>query len=313
MNNFLFSLNFRKYFESLVRSWRFHTVINATTLAVLSGSFTIVVGALVAYKNVNKLIISWDEKVQLSVYLDDQISTDEKEKIEQYLNSEKNFSQVSYLSKTEARKLFENQMNQVESDLFLEDEEFNPLPASFEASLSSQVSNKINFLKDVADHVSQMSGVDDISYGQGWVDRYSALVNGITKSGLSLIVVLMFGSILVIGNSIRSSVFQRIEEIKIMELVGATQIMVRAPFVFEGAITGAVSGALALFIGYLVTRWQSQLILDQFGLLNIGSNIEFLSFFQGMIFVLMGAIFGALGSYLCVQRINSGWANSSEN
>ena len=59
---------------------------------------------------------------------------------------------------------------------------------------------------------------------------------------------LIVASLMLIGNTIRLSIFTRRREVEVMRLVGATRWFIRWPFVIEGVVVGFMGGLVAIII-----------------------------------------------------------------
>ena len=122
----------------------------------------------------------------------------------------------------------------------------------------------------------------------------------VTITAAVLAALLMAASILLIGNTIRLSLYARRREVEVMKLVGATDWFIRRPFVIEGVIVGA-SGAVLAIAALGVTKLA---VLDplaaNWNLIEAPRTIPFLP----LVFVLVGAgiAVSALGSGLSLRR-----------
>jgi cell division transport system permease protein len=115
--------------------------------------------------------------------------------------------------------------------------------------------------------------------------------------------ILVIAAVLLIGNTIRLSIFARRREVEVMRLVGATNWFIRWPFVIEGLIfglIGALAAVLLLFIGKVT-------IIDH--ILNLStsplqqqtdSTIGLPAL--ALILIVAGAVLGALGSGITLRR-----------
>lgn len=280
-----------------------------TTMFVLSGVFSIMMGFFVVYENIDRILTQWGDKVQLSVYLNDEISETEKSKIETYITDASKFSGHQFVSKSQAAENFKQQMQGYAPDLMEDDEFGNPLPSSFEVTVKSglNVDDQIELLVSSAKSLLNFKGVSDVSYGQSWVENYASIVQGFSASAIGLIVVLIVGSVLVIGNSMRHAVSQRHKEIEVLELVGATSWSLRRPYIFEGAVMSTLAGVFGVVISYFVIQWQSGLIQKELGFVGFGAGFEFIGFFNILLFLAIVALLGGLASYVSVRNINTGW------
>ncbi|MBA3866550.1 MAG: ABC transporter permease [Solirubrobacterales bacterium] len=61
-------------------------------------------------------------------------------------------------------------------------------------------------------------------------------------------VLLILASLMLIGNTIRLSIFTRRREVEVMRLVGATRWFIRWPFMIEGVVVGFIGGAVAILV-----------------------------------------------------------------
>lgn len=300
--------------QSFLRSWQHHASIQMATLVVLTGTFTIITLFFFLHSNLTRLLTRWGDEVQMAVFLEDNASSEQISRVQKFLTHSGVFSKVHFVSKQEAALKFQKQMGH-QSPLLINDPDFaNPLPASFEVLLQQGVSTDQGYKKmvDLAQKIGELAGVEDISYGQGWVENYASLVKVFSSSSWLLIIVLLAGSLLVVGNAVRSSVQQRRDEIEVMELVGATPFMIRAPFIFEGAMLGLAAAIFSSGICFLLYRWQQQVALEHLGFWGMAAEVRFLTWDQVLSVLLLGGWFGAFGSYLCVRGIATGWSAANK-
>src|SRR6185312_7238008 len=112
-------------------------------------------------------------------------------------------------------------------------------------------------VKRVADRVKTYSFIDDVRYGEEWIEKLHRLRNiaGISGLGLAFAVV----SMIIIGATIRMAVLARAKEISIMRLVGATDGYIRRPFLVEGFAKGVMGGLLALAL-----TWLAQSLIEKY-------------------------------------------------
>ena len=134
-------------------------------------------------------------------------------------------------------------------------------------------------------------------------DLLLAVARFIQWAGLALISILMVASILLIGNTIRLSIFARRREVEVMKLVGATNWFIRWPFVIEGIVCGLIGAALAVVLLFavkvtIVDTWikgaDDALTRDQATALAFP--------LLGLILIVSGAVVGALGSGITLRR-----------
>ena len=165
------------------------------------------------------------------------------------------------------------------------------LPASIEVRLRPGFRDP-DQVRSVASRIATYQFVDDVRYGQEWVEKLARIRNIAGLAGLALGLAFAVVAIMIIGTTIRMAVLARSREISIMRLVGATDGFVRRPFLIEGFVKGILGGGVALLL-----TWLASLLISRY--------IVKTSFFDpglATIGVIGGAIIGLLGSLVSVGR-----------
>ena len=217
---------------------------------------------------------------------------------------------ITYISREVATENFRGQIASYAPDLLSDADFANPFPASFRISFKGAVKGPedLKVLDKLAKRLGELDGVEDVSYGESWVRNYSSFVSTIAAGGVTLMVVLLIGGLFVIGNSVRASIATRREEIEILELIGATTHMIRRPYIVEGAFMGAAASLSALILNFFFHLWQMNLLHSSVALGRLAGQFSFMGFGFCSLFIVGGAALGALGAYLTIRRINTGWS-----
>ena len=135
------------------------------------------------------------------------------------------------------RELRERMKGQIDTSILTE----NPLPDKFRIKVRDPEQ-----VPAVAARIRKLPGVQNVDYGRDVVQRLLQLGAVARRAGIGLIVLFVLVAGIIISNTIRLTVFARRREISIMQLVGATNMYIRMPFICEGLIDGALGAALAL-------------------------------------------------------------------
>ncbi len=296
--------------RNLIRTWREHTGMQLATLTVLTGTFTVVTLFFFLHSNMTRILTNWGQDVQLAVFLKDEASGEAVKRIEEFLRGLPGLGEIKYVSKESAAELFQKQMGHYSPQLLTDPEFGNPLPASFEIRFAEGIHSEstYNEMVKTAKKIAALIGVEDVSYGQGWIENYAAVLKVFSSSSYLLILILLAGSLLVVGNAIRNAISQRREEIEVLELVGATAFHIRLPYLIEGAVLGGLAALFSLVFCYFIFRWQQNVAAAHLGFWGLASEVKFLDHIQIVSIFSLGVLFGTLGSYVCVRRIASGWA-----
>jgi cell division transport system permease protein len=115
------------------------------------------------------------------------------------------------------------------------------LPASIEVRLKEGFRDPTH-VRAIATRLEVYDFIDDIRYGEEWVEKLHRLRTIATAVGVSLGLTFALVAIIIIGSTIRMAVLARSREIRIMRLVGATNGFIRAPFLIEGFLKGLLGG-----------------------------------------------------------------------
>jgi cell division transport system permease protein len=207
---------------------------------------------LILVYDVQEIITSIKGQVEIAVYLKDNITDDLKVYLEDEITGWNEVSTVEYVSKEEA---FERFKEQNEGSDILKEIEGNPLPASFEITLSDPEKVELVALRFVDREGEFIEGVDDVIYGQDYVQKLFAITAIVGTIAFLIIAVLLLATVVLIFNTIRLSIHARRQEVEVMKLVGATNWFVRIPFLIEGLFEGFVGGLISVFLLYFLSEY----------------------------------------------------------
>jgi cell division transport system permease protein len=231
----------RYLFRGAVRSW----TRNLGTIAPALGSMTILLllsgfAGLGWYTLRSAAARASADAAVLHVYLRDDASQADVDKLHTKLLSDSRVARVSYVSKAEALKQAARRPGLPDLTGVTDP---NPFPASFDLTL-----RRVQEVGAVAASVQHDPPVDPVvptSYEAGTYQRLQQVLTWVGVAGAVLVLLLAFVAVTVTANGVRAAVHARRDEVMIMQLVGARRWMVRGPFVIEGALTGAAAGILA--------------------------------------------------------------------
>lgn len=286
--------------------------LKVSTLVVVTACFVVMGAALLVSQNFRNILTLWGEDVQMTVYLSQDLSEKGRQDIESKIKENEDVAAVKFVTQEQALGDFRSQMASYAPDISQDEELLRLIPASLLVQLKTDVAaaEQTAVLQSMAGKLRQLEGVDEVSYGQDWVEKYAALVNAIELTLRALCLVILAASLFVMSNAIRASVQARKDEIVVLEMIGATPSMIRKPFLVEGAVLGIVSSVLSLGLCFAVYIGIKNLLTTKLSFLQLGEHIQFLGPVLLVVFVVAGTGLGALGSYLCVRRMNDGFAGS---
>jgi cell division transport system permease protein len=277
--------------EAALSLWRGRQAGILSTLTIALALF-VLGGFLLVTANLDRLGTEWSRAAELSVYLKDDVTAEQRRAVEAALAPGDLVASHEYVSKSDALVRFK----QTFSDLApaLDSVETNPLPASFEVRLrpAPDAGAAVDIL---AARLQQLPGVADVRYDRQWLDRLLSAIRVIRGVGFVLGSVLTIAAALTVANVVRLALYARRDELDIMQLVGAPQVYIRGPFVMEGVLQGGAGALLALAVlgvAYLALR--DRYLVPLATALNV-SSIHFLPAELCFLLVIGGMAVGCIG------------------
>lgn len=275
-------------FEGFRRA-RVPSFISITTVAfmlILVGIF------LVATVNLNRLLDVFHRQVDVEVFIDNSFDDEKIRELETQILKLDGIDKVEFISKEMAAQFFKTEFG----DEIFEILEDNPLPSSFRVELDKKYRDPEG-IQIIATQLKELPGVDDIVYRRDLLillnqyARYTVIFNAIVGAFVCL------GSLFMISNTTRLIIMAKRNIIEAMRLVGATSIFIRTPFLIEGVVQGILGGAIAAATIKIFVK----LINVEIPNLIVVENTNYL------IIILIGVIFGFLGSYFATTRFIERW------
>jgi cell division transport system permease protein len=277
--------------EAALSLWRGRQAGMLSTLTIALALF-VLGGFLLVTTNLDRLGTEWGRVAELSVYLKDDVTAEQRRAIEAALAPGDVVASHEYVSKSDALVRFK----QTFSDLApaIDSVETNPLPASFDVRLRPGPGTSAG-VDILAARLQQLPGVADVRYDRQWLDRLLSAIRVIRGVGFLLGSVLTIAAALTVANVVRLALYARRDELEIMHLVGAPTAYVRGPFVMEGVFQGGAGALLALAVlgvAYLALR--ARYFVPLAAALNV-SSIQFLPLQLCFLLVVGGMAVGCIG------------------
>ncbi|GIM28268.1 cell division protein FtsX [Clostridium polyendosporum] len=279
-------------FKSLKRNSTISLASMATVLATL---FVFGVFLLTAI-NINIGVKDVESKVEIKVFLKDNISTSDQQNVETKLKDTNGVKDVVFESKQEALSRFKQQLNDNASILEGYDDKNNPLPSSFVVKLNTPDDSKT-----VSDTVKDMNGVESVGNDQELIDKIASFAKTVRWVGVAIFIILIFVSLFLIVNTIKLTVYSRRREVGIMKFVGATDWFIRWPFILEGITIGVVGAILSDIALYFAYKGVYEKITVNLFTVQLMSPIYVLSTMSWQ-FILSGTIIGIFGSIIALRK-----------
>lgn len=299
-------------FRRIVRTGFFNLLRNAwlsiAAMAVMLITLTIVLFSIIANATFANTIAQINDKIDISVYLKDDIGDQRRIQLIDQIKNLKNVKTVDYLSKDDALTKYK-QANADNTELLIAiSQTDNPLPASLQ--IKPRDVNKIDEIKAFLEQadIKQLQS-DETSYSgdrKEAVDKITSATNFLRRAGVIGVVIFAIISMLIIFNTIQMAIFNRRDELTIMRLLGASTWFIRGPFVVESIMYGVLSAVISIAVlnGLFVVS-SSTLQATSLGLLDIDyANRYFGAHFWGILTMQLaiGIFIGAASSIIATRR-----------
>jgi cell division transport system permease protein len=298
------SLKLWRTFQESVRNIRRNGWLAFATVSILTLSLFIVSLSALLGLTTNLLLENLREKISVNVSFNPDISEDRIREVQGELSQyTQEIKSVEYISREQALKDFlEQNNNDPVIKKAIEEIGENPLLASLVIKANSadnypliveQIQNS-NFQNDIA----------RINYEKNKriFERLEKINQGTKKIGLVLGVLFILIAVLITFNTIRITIYSHRKEFEIMRLVGASNLYVRMPVIFEGALYGMAATFFTLIFLALVALYMAPLTegaITQGNVLELyGQNFLPIAFY----ILILGVGLGVISSALAIRR-----------
>ena len=209
-----------------------------------------------------------------------------------------NVASVTYVSSSEGLESVKKSMLEGQESYFtfLDDKYGNPMSDAAKITMKDMAR-----FDETIEQIKKIDGINKIQSQNDLADKITAIKRGVGIAGFWIIAILMIIALVIVSNTIRVTMYNRKLEISIMKAVGATDSVVRIPFVVEGMIIGLVSAVIAEGLLYFCYRVATETIMST---LNTSDIVHYsdVAWWLLLIFVGIGIFAGILGSVIMISK-----------
>lgn len=300
-------INTRRVFVTGAHSFLRNAWLSVAATIVMTITLGCILVTLFASYTLNSTVKTFTEKIDVSIFFRVDASKEQIDKLSNDLKNSQDLGvkEITYISKEEAQASFE----EANKDDIKTLQAIAQTKDAFPASIRVKTFDTSNLQKvvQVARKDKYKAVVEKDSYADDTkrtaVDRLGNISKFLRNAGLVASIVFGAISILVILNTIRMTIFNRKDEIEIMQLIGASKWYIRGPFLVEASIYGAIAGILAALFFELMVLGQAP---------KLGGYVQEISpavsqFHHWLLFLVPGTIaagilIGAFSSYLAIRK-----------
>ena len=252
--------------------------------------------------NFNYIVEKAEEGVAITVFFEEDATDEQKEEIGAQLEAADGVLEVNYVSADDAWSQFQEEYFGDNAELAEGFQTDNPLANSdnyevYMADVSKQ--------KDVVSFAEGLQGVRKVNKSDVVAKTLTSVNKLVGYVSVAIIAILLAVSVFLISNTVTMGITVRREEIAIMKYIGAKDGFVRAPFVFEGLIIGAIGAVIPLILLYFLYEKVIQYIMTKFSLLN--NIVDFLpvaTVYRTLlpVGIALGVGIGFVGSFFTIRK-----------
>lgn len=249
-------------FSEVITGLRRNVTMTVAMILTTMVSLLLLGGGLLVVRMIDKTQAVYEDKLQVQVYLTDDISANDKpcakdpcKSLRTALENDPAVERVSYENRDQAYKRFK--------EIFAAQPELvklarpQALPASFNVKLINPDRPQV-----IIQTFSGRVGVDSVTDQNEFLDRFFDALNGVRNLTFVIALIQAVAALLLISNTVQVSAFTRRTEVGIMRLVGATRWYTQLPFLLEAVVAGVIGAVLAIGLLVLAKLWFLDKLLE---------------------------------------------------
>jgi cell division transport system permease protein len=295
------NFNFGFFLRESMRAMRRNAAPSFAALATVTVTL-VVVGVFIPIVQATRgAADSVRSRVEVLVYAKEKATSADDARILNELKTVPNVQKVVFESKAQALAQARKQDPAAYALL-----SSNPLPDTFHV-YPNNPSNVLSIRQAIlgagntgTTHAKLDREIASVSNHTNDTQKLLTVTRFVTITAALLALLLTVASVLLIGNTIRLSLFARRREIEVMKLVGATDWFIRWPFVIEGTIVGALGAVGAIVVLGVTKLALLDPLASNWTLIAAPRTISFVSLV--LVLVLSGVGVSALGSGMSLRR-----------
>lgn len=281
------------FFQETVSGLRRNGLVAFAAVSTAFISLFLLGGALLVGRWVGLLVDATTQKVEVAVYLTDDVSPAQRDRLQRKLVSMPEVASVEYESKQQAyqrfQEIFANQKDLVQNV------RPDALPASFRVKLENPEEFEV-----VAARLEGEPGIEQIVDQRDVLKRLFAVTRVFRVGVGAVAIVMLVAAAGLIANTVRMALFARRKEIGIMKLVGATNWFIRVPFLIEGVMEGLLGAGTAILALFMMKVLFIDPLRNQVGFLPLLQTSDLI--FTVPILLVIGVAVAALASLVAMRR-----------
>ena len=284
----------RDSFKSVFRNFS----LSLASISCIAITLIAVAISIILTYNVNNFTVLVEKDVTIVAFLDKTVDLNKRLEIEEKIKSIDEVDRYEFISKAEIAKQMMESSEDFRNAIQGWSEEELPLQDTYQVKVKD-----IEKISIVAENIKNIDGVSVVKYGEGMIEQLISIFDVVRKVCIAIVVALIIVTAFLIANTIKITIFSRKREIEIMRLVGASNLNIKIPFIFEGLFLGILGSIIPIVLtiyGYnaLYENFDGQVFSPFIKLIQPEPFIYAVS----GILVIIGILVGMFGSWRAVKK-----------
>ena len=288
----ILSRNIRDAFYSVFRNFS----LSLASISCITITLLVVTISIILTYNVNNFSSLVEKDITIVTFLNVDIDEKGRNNVQKEIEKLPNIESIEYQDKVDITKDMMKSSETFKNIMGSWSNEENPIQSTYLVKVIEKIA-------DTAKKIKKIDGVDALKYGEGMVEQMVSVFDIIKKISLGIVVALIVVTAFLISNTIKITIASRKREIDIMRLVGASNLNIKIPFIFEGlflGIMGAIIPIIVTIYGYvsLYEKFNGQVFSPFIKLIKPEPFVYKIS----LVLLAIGILVGMFGSWKAVRK-----------
>lgn len=271
---------------------------NVLTTAVIGISLALPASFYLLLDNVRYVSSSWDGSLQITLFLQNDMDNEQALSFADKLKGSNKVDETILIKREDALAEYQKLSGFADALNALDE---NPLPNVILVKPAIDGTNEAE-TETLVQELEAMAEVDSAQYDSKWIKRLIYLLDIINRVIIILSTLLAIGVLLIVGNTIRLSIYNRRAEIEITKLFGGTDSFIQRPFLYSGLWYGAFGGVIACVLIAVSMQLLREPVKQLSNLYASDFQLIGLGFLHSLLLVAIGIVLGLVGSWISVKR-----------
>ena len=286
--------NIRDAIKSVFRNFS----LSLASISCITITLIVVSIAIILTYNVNNFAGLVEKDVTIVTFLDQGITDEEIKSVESEIKKIDGIESYVFEDKMDISKEMMESSDTFKSIMEDWTDETTPIQDTFLVKVVD-----IENIGKIAKKVEKLEFVDSVKYGEGMVEQLVSVFDVVRNVSIAIVVALILVTAFLITNTIKITIFSRKREIEIMRLVGASNINIKIPFIFEGLFLGILGSIIPI----LITTYGYMALYNHFDGRIFSSFIRLVKpepfiYIISLILLAIGILVGMFGSLKAVKK-----------